>query len=320
MPGDRTRGRWRARLATSALIAFLMVMDGCTEAVDRPGGSTKPRSEAQEVVSSQLSRLLNPPSILARAEQLDVARCLNSRDMPYGSRVHAPDGHSRLTLVGRPLSVERARRVGYGSVPLPRREGSGSGVSVSMSVQTLRALEPATARQVRVLLPGHYVARAARRGCLARARRRIYGSVRNFLLLWYGPQVIRLRLLDELNRALGEPEVQRAGQVYAACMDAAGYRTASPRSTWLRARKKYGADRGVTRAERRMAVWDARCQRRSAIYDTISARLIELGWPFLRRNEAFIGSLLHILGRAVSRARRSLEQGDRNAALGRRGA
>lgn len=301
------------------MIAFLMVVEGCTDVARGPGQSaTRPR-QTRNLIAAQLSRLLNPPSMLVRAERFVVARCLNGTERIPDPRL--PDGRSWLTLAGRPLSVQRAHRVGYGFRPQRGPERGESPASVGVGSHAHRGTARANARGgrvVRVPLPDRYVAQAPRRGCLAQRRRSVYGSVRNFLLLWYGPQVIRLRLLDELGPALREPEVQRAAEAYAACMREAGYRTRSPRASWLHARQEYGTDRGVTRDERRMAVWDARCQRRSAIYETISASLIDLGWSFLLRSTTFIGSLTRILARAVSRARQLLRRDDRDAALARR--
>lgn len=292
-------------MLSMAFVAAL-IAGACTEhlrrTVERPAARVQRISPV--AIAQRLVSLLNPPAILGWAEEAAVAACVRRRGLPYDVGPYVPDIRAPVTLAGRPLSVRYARRFGYGSSAAVARGVKQGTRGESLGAEMRRALEPAGAPRVRVRLPGGYVASAARHGCIAEARRTVYGSVRDFLLVTYGPQIVRLRLLAHLEEALQTPRVRQAAADYAACMARAGYRIRTPRAASRIGARRFGGDPDVSPAERRLAVADATCQEHSQVYGAISLALTDLGEDVLVRRGPFVERLVEVVRAAVSRAGR----------------
>lgn len=122
------------------------------------------------------------------------------------------------------------------------------------------------------------------------------------MLLTYGPQVVRVELLGHLAEALQTRPVEHAAAEYASCMAEAGYEIRTPRAAYDIGVRRFGDDPHAGPAERRLAVADAVCQRRSRVYGVISAALADLGEAVLFRRGPFIERLLRLLRTAELRA------------------
>lgn len=132
----------------------------------------------------------------------------------------------------------------------------------------------------------------------------MYGSIRTFLLVTYGPQLVRLELLAHLEDALHTPRAQEAAADYAACMAGPGYRIRSPRDAFEIGARRFGEDPHVSPAERRLAMADVTGQERSQVYGAISEALADLGEDVLLRRGPFIERLVGLVRLAVLRAGR----------------
>ncbi len=302
----------RRQMLMAAVFAGTFVAMGCTEDLSRLAEPVHRSSRSWEAVL--LTELLRLPAPLQRAENLVTARCMRRKGLFYRSAVRAHEPRAPATLAGRPLGLEFARTHGYGflwGAPMGSSVGSGN-----MRPEVLRALEPRDSPRVRVRLAGGYIVTHARRGCVARARIIVYGSLRHYAALTYVPQGIRLRLLEQLDAALLTGRVQEAVSTYAACMRSAGYPAETPRDAWLVARRRFGEESEVSAAQRRMAVADARCQTESAIYGEISRGLAREGRRVLLENRARLRRLMRLRWAALARARRITHHGGRE--LGKR--
>lgn len=250
--------------------------------------------------ATQLTRLLRRPAVLQRAENIVTARCMRRKGLTYRSPVRAYDPRAPMTLAGRPLGASFARLYGYGfswgDVRFADR-------SASARARVFRALAPHGSPEVRVRLPVGYIAAHPRRGCVPRARLIVYGSLRNYLALVYVPQGIRRRLLRHLGAALLRDDVREAASAYAACMREEGYAADTPRGAWLMAWRSFRDDRAISTEQRRMAIADATCQAKSAIYAAISAGLAQEGRRVLIESHAILPRLMSLRDAALTRAR-----------------
>jgi nitroreductase len=297
------RSRTWCGLVLTCVVAA-SVNTGCTRGSEphtsadtdaRFGRSTPELASARTLVA-----LLSRPAILTHAQRLVTARCMRRRGFPYPLPEGPDRAPSQLTLAGPPLTLAAARTHGYdfGRDSPSREELFLTNLPPQVRHSVDAALEPPRGASVEVTI-GSFKASAARRGCVAEGRRRVYGSVRSFLLTWYGPQVILGRLRPFYERALRAPEVGLAISAYSACMHSAGYPASDPGTAWRTARRLFGLDQGVTRRERAMAAADSGCQQVSSVYETISHAFAESGRQVLSRKVATLQRWIQIQRRAL---------------------
>jgi hypothetical protein len=134
----------------------------------------------------------------------------------------------------------------------------------------------------------------------------VYGSVRNYLRLFYYPQQLA-GFGDEAQRS---PAVRDALSRYAACMREAGYEIASPSQAADLAELRFGGTRPAgsepSEEERAMAVADARCQEASRLYPALDAALVRAASAWLNDHEGEILALADVQRAALARAREIL--------------
>lgn len=294
-----TRETRRLVVAALAAVTLVLLMVASSRGVYQTADDLATGASASRA-AIHLTRLLRSPPPLQRAENLITARCLERKGLRYRSPVRAHDPRAPMTLVGRPLSVSFARLHGYG---FSWGDVRPAAPSTGTRDEVLRALAPPGARQVRVRLPGEYIATHVRRGCVARARLMIYGSLENYLALVYVPQGIRREVLAYLDAALRRDDVQEAASAYASCMHREGHVADTPRAAWLIAWQLFGDEQAVSMEQRRMAVADARCQARSAIYPAISVGLAQEGRRGLIESHTILSWLMGLRETALTRAR-----------------
>jgi len=280
-----------------------IVLASCTASPMR-----NPQTSSRPAADTLLRVLIAPHPILSQAENVVAIRCMREAGFEVGATVVAPPVADSRYLVGAPLSLTDAREHGYGLAP-PR---------ASLVPTALRSLPPsqrssaaealASGRMIRVTVEGRYSVGAARHGCLAEGRIAVHGSLRNYLRTWYGPQIIRSELRRFLPRVVADATVQVAMKGYGRCMKLRGYDVASPEEARSWAERNMSRHiQGVSIAERRMALADARCQLASGIFPVFDAALVVIGGRYLEGERDAMEDLLVLLQDARERARRILE-------------
>jgi hypothetical protein len=252
-----------------------------------------------------LIELLNRPPVLTQAEELVTGKCMRRKGFRYPLRLDPLGPDRPRTLAGEPLTVAVAGREGYefsGGGPSPRQTFLQR-LPPELEAKARDALVPSGSPRVGVRLLGSWEVDAAQRGCVAKGRREVYGSVRNFLILWYGPQVIGSMIDRYLVDAIDAPKVAEATSSYSRCMREGGFDVATPRAAWRLARQDFdhGGDR-VTSGEKRMATLDARCQKSSRIYGTLSRELADAASEVLEGHAARIARMRVMMRSSIRRA------------------
>jgi hypothetical protein len=156
--------------------------------------------------------------------------------------------------------------------------------------------------QVEVVLPGGIVVSAAASGCVAEARERIYGSVKNFLTVFYLPQ----GALTDLRNVEKETEVKEALARYEGCMKAAGYSVGFPQAARELAESYYRGrpsphNRPAAR-ELQIATSDGRCRSSSGLSQAYAKAAERRAARWIREHEAEIVSAGDIQLAASKRA------------------
>jgi hypothetical protein len=266
-----------------------------------------------------LVSLLNHPPELLWAERKVTAECMAKQGFRYppyelGRRTDPED--SNLAGVAL-LTVPEAQQRGYGlhisSSPDPQALDPDAATAQYLATLTPAeqqryhtVLDPGRA-QAEVELSGGVRASASIEGCVAEGRAHVYGSVENFLKLFYLPQGIR----QFSEQALRAPAVTEARRAYARCMRSAGYRVESPADALDLARTNFGTTRTaegtVSDAERGMAVADATCQAEADLHRVIDDALVQAGSAWLNEHEGEILGLADLQREALDRARLVLE-------------
>lgn len=278
-----------------ALLALASVT-GCAARGNEP-----PEPRPTTALISKVRQMLVKPSILTWGEQELTARCMAVKGFAYEvDPLVAPDDAvtpPSLGGFGTPLTLEEASD-GYPATQL-RRPTPTALESPRRTPRYERALDARHARQVRIEIPGIAVG-ASTRGCVATARRQLYGSVRNYLMVEYAAQGIR----QFGSSALEDSQVQRAITKYETCMRAAGYAAGNPGQARQLAVRRFGRTRlnEASPAEVEMATSDARCQRRSEVYALLDDAVADAASEWLRATESDLEKTIEIRSRAMDTA------------------
>lgn len=282
------------RTVLGALLALVSVT-GCAAR-----GNESPEPRPGTALISKVREMLVEPSILTWGEQELTARCMAKQGFTYEVKpasAGVPDAAlPSLGGFGTPLTLEQASG-GYPAThsrrPAPTRSEPGRAVGYD------GALDVENARQVQIRIGGLTVG-ASTRGCAAAARRQLYGSVRNYLMVEYAAQGIR----QFGGAALENAQVQLAVAKYEACMRSAGYAAGNPgvaRQLAERRFRRNGLDK-TSPSEVRMAMSDARCQNRSDVYSLLDEAVADAASSWLRANESDLEKTFEIRSRAMNTA------------------
>ena len=283
------------RMGLGALLAFTSVT-GCAARGNEP---LEPRPTTALI--SKVQQMLMKPSILTWGEQELTARCMAAKGFAY--QVDPPaasDDTARspsLGGFGTPLTLEEASN-GYPATQSERPAATGV-ESPGRTRRYQRALDREHARQVQIEIPG-FALGASSRGCVATARRQLYGSVRNYLMVEYAAQGIR----RFASGVLEEPQVQRAVAEYETCMRAAGYAVDNPGQAPQLAERRFGQHRlgEASAREVEMATTDALCQSRSEVYSLLDEAVADAASDWLRVTESDLEKTFEIRSKAMDRA------------------
>jgi hypothetical protein len=151
----------------------------------------------------------------------------------------------------------------------PGREGKyAASLPAKARQRYLLAFGGPLSQMVTVTVPGEGTVQIATGGCLAAARRQVYGSLTNFVLAttgWTGIQ-------SQLNRAVqADPAFPAVIAKWSACMAAHGYKYPSPENLYNRLATRIGTAPADHALEIRTAVQDYRCSQAVRLIHTIRA-------------------------------------------------
>lgn len=289
---SRTQSTFRTALG--ALLALASVT-GCAAR-----GNEVPEPRPNTVLISKVRQMLLKPPILTWGEQELTARCMAAQGFTYEvDPLLVTDrgaGLPSLGGFGTPLTLEEASD-GYPATRLRRPAPTRSQRRLTLLYD--RALDAEHARQVHIRVQGVAVG-ASTRGCAAAARRQLYGSVHNYLMVEYAAQGVRQFGAG----ALEDPQVRRAIAEYETCMRSAGYAVGNPGVARQLAARRFGRrdlDK-VPSSEVKMATTDARCQNRSEVYALLDEAVANAASGWLRTNESDLEKTFEIRSRAMDTA------------------
>lgn len=307
--------RWSARLrSTCKALAVLLALAGC---------ASDPVEPVQPATRAALSSLVDLPAELSWAELKATSDCMAEhgfRFPPYevGLSSSTTQGPGDLGVFTGFLTIPEAQQYGYGrlvaSMADPDAPDPDQAQQQYLATLTqedeqryLKALEPATGSSARVTLPDGSIVGAANEGCFAEARRRVYGSVDQFLELVYLPQGIS-QFADEVH---DDDAVEEAGTAYLSCLAESGYSLGHVGEAEEIAAERFATNRTPTGSpseeERAMAVADATCQERSRLHQAYDNALIRAGSSWVNDNEGQLLALADLERTALVRAKRILQ-------------
>lgn len=303
-----------ARWAVSAgiLASFAAALWSPSPRLER----TDPEPVAPTGAGLVRSLLRTPPRIEA-AQDLLIARCMRRRGYRYPVRTTgrwSGDGYWIAALDQ--LTVTEASRHGYGAAL--GRPSEGSRLRARRQERYLSRLSrPARQGYFAALHGGPQSAEVALHitqgtfsvplaGCVSHAKRRLFGTLRNYLLATYLPQEILLRQ----DAAWRDVHVRRSLSAYVRCMAEAGYpQLTRPDLTRAAAARMFGArpeDAPPTKRERSLALADARCQELSDIVPVFARALTRAAGGWFQIHERDVARIVLIQRRALARAREIL--------------
>jgi hypothetical protein len=289
---------------------------------------TNPRSVIPKSATVVRNVLRTPPSI-QEAQDLLIARCMRRRGYRYPAKTATRrngDGYWIAPLDR--LTVREASREGYGTavgqpgrqlrLRMKRQKRYLSRLTAPARRDYFAALEgPPHVREIALdIAQGTFSVPLA--GCVSHAKGRLFGDLRNYLLVTYLPQEMLLRQ----DAAWRDTDVRRALAAYDRCMAEMGYpRLSRPDLSRAAASRMFG-DRGEdappTGRERALALADARCQTASGVVRAFARALARVNSGWLRIHERDIERILVIRQRALARARDVLDHRVRRMTPARR--
>lgn len=239
-------------------------------------------------------------------EQALVSQCMHKHGLAYQV---LPQRSDQSIDVGYASDVQHAQSTGYGleaKVAADERALAAEAGADRTNEYTRRLFGDDGAETVRIQSAMGDVLEANGTGCLASARRTLYGSVAKALeIIEFRHNTVRAILY----RARQEDEVQEVFSDWRDCMSERGYADISDRNYGVAAAREVYAEEGLEKgrsAERRIAVDDATCDAEagySSIAEPAENRALA---EFITENEAEIAALQETQREAIVRAENAL--------------
>ena len=257
--------------------------------------------------------LVRPPQVEIALARL-TARCLaetgvldgtgmsrsDVEQALLGDRLARPEW-TRATLSGvvPPLTVEEARTLGYRGVVASHHQRDPA---AGLPDHVQQALDPRAGPVEHADVPGVFRVSEPGTGCRARARVRLFGSVRGWLLV---DHLVPSGLRRFGGRATRAPEVVAAAADYAARMARRGYDAATPAHAARRARLSWleGEASALPGPEElAMAEADALSQQESHVHAVLEEAVLGLAGPWLEEHAEHVLGAAALLTTATGRA------------------
>ena len=314
-----TAGAVPARLMGASIVMVLLV--SCAPSDAPVAHNDLAVSDAPAIsarATAAIVAVTHPPAVIERAMLVSTAECMRESGFefpPLGVFRRRGALSGSLAGIAPVLNVNAAEAHGYG------RRISRSSWRTDPDVATRRYLSefPPDKRRmyqrakddpekgsVSVLLPGGIEVSAPAGGCIARARRDVFGSVGDFLRHFYVPQEIKTHTAAALKKEATRATLER----YQVCMAALGYEVESPQQTLEMAMERFGhrrIDDSPTALEREMSVADARCQGESRFTVVLDREILTLATEWLAANERELVELVALQEEAARRSNKIID-------------
>ncbi|MFI6080333.1 hypothetical protein ACIBBB_05015 [Streptomyces sp. NPDC051217] len=264
------------------------------------------------VVPDHFRQLVDRPAVLDEAENRLTARCMDQAGMTFPQTRAPRDDRPMIGLLrgAAPLRAETVREHGY-----PNKWMAPARIPEKGPVETYADSLPADIRKrfyhvlrgkggndVRVVLPGNFDAAASSSGCVGSARRQLYGSVENYLTVFYLPELVQ----RQASAADSDPDVRAAYTAFAQCMATRGYDTATPADAVALATTYYpdGRRQRAGTDEKTLALADAECQTTVRLRERRAAAVDRFTRRWLADNEAVVSRTYRLLQAALAEAKK----------------
>ena len=154
---------------------------------------------------------------------------------------------------------------------------------------------------VRLVLPDDFEVAASSAGCMGKARQQLYGSVSNFLTVFYLPELVQ-RLSTGAD---DDPDVLAAVAGYAKCMTTHGYSTATPAEALALAKSYYPDGHRETAGtdEKTLALADTGCRTDLRVHERQAEAADRIALKWLAENEKAVSDAHAAQQAAVAQAR-----------------
>lgn len=301
-------------------------------------GGSKSLPAQRFVTRAAIVSLASTNPVLAQAEAQLTAKCMRLAGFyyPLGNPLagELQAGRSLFGFAGK-LTVLGAQAHGYGQ-EIHGTSGSSPERALSKYLAALSAdgrnrfyeiLAGPQSAYTRVRGLDGVVVKSPTQGCVSAARKAVYGSVENFILIARFPAY----LFGYGSEIYEDSRFQSAQTLYASCMKGAGYDVSGTGEAIDLARVRFGTSPAVASRnkpmvpessgaglassspgaivsddERRMAVTDATCQQSSGIYASWDEAGFAAASSWIDRNAVEILTLRRIQLRSIGRANRLL--------------
>jgi hypothetical protein len=320
----RRAGLRRLRLrrfgAPAASLGAIVTVAGMVASGAMPFGlgfSTGPSAQATvRLTDAEVAVLTNSghnPRALAQinnAFEVLVQRCMKSRGFKYYPVLMSAadeDGYPGLAGVPQaPIGLAAREANGYGfSRPRvdkhPRRERAASRnekYAKRAGRKYLLALEGSSKDRLPItpsMLPGRETGSVSGGGCAGVAKRRIYGSVLNYVLATNGSADLTAYLLDAVT---ADPAFAAVVDKWAACMAGRGFNYSSPENLWNSLGSKTLRD-----LEIRVSLADYHCAKAVALLPTVRALQAHHARYYSKELAGYLAKLTRIEARALKVAK-----------------
>ncbi|MDH6213249.1 hypothetical protein [Streptomyces pseudovenezuelae] len=205
---------------------------------------------------------------LANAESERISACMTAKGFRYRAQVSDPAAE---TDEERTLNMHDRRTRGYG---LASQYGSGSdkkAVDAEVSDAYIKALRGSATDFREMRFGGGQNITFSARGCEAKSRTSLYGSLDDWVSIAYFPQNLNSGLSSRVEKS---PTYRRAMNDWRTCMRGKGYTYASPDTAYDQlkaAYRKQGATTALRQREVAVAVADGDCGAELHIPSTVLA-------------------------------------------------
>jgi hypothetical protein len=283
------------------------------------GGSVQATVRLTDAEVAVLTNSGRNPRALAQinnAVEVLVQRCMKSRGFKYYPvLMSAADEGGYPGLAGvpqAPIGLAAREANGYGfSRPARAKDRHYGGLAPSRNEKYAKtagrpyilALQGSAKDRVSFSFPGGESGSVSGGGCAGAAKRRIYGSVHNYVLATNGSSDLTAYMLDAVT---ADPKFAAVVDRWAACMADHGFNYSSPENLWnslatkIDTRKRTPALRDL---EIRVSLADYRCAKAVALVPTVRALQAHHARNYSKALAGYLAKLTRIEARALKVAK-----------------